>query len=212
MDYHENERSKRLTSGSKDSCPENLLTPRGIDGSAPILFLDVDGVLTTTRGLMCDYSPDDETLFHVDRLVPELEGSFIPAIERDRVANLREVVESVSGLQIVVSSTWREDPEYFTFLMAALRAGGIDVDTVVLDKTPILSGGNRGAEVKQWLSFHPSRDSFAIVDDGHIGGFDEHGLSSRMVLTHIDCRDENNEGLTRQHAKQIVDMLSSESC
>lgn len=40
------------------------------DGTAPVLFLDVDGVLTTSRGLLMTYSPGDDTLYHVSDLLP----------------------------------------------------------------------------------------------------------------------------------------------
>lgn len=47
------------------------------DAAAPVLFLDVDGVLNTSRGLLMNYSPEDPTLYHVGDLLPEAEPDSI---------------------------------------------------------------------------------------------------------------------------------------
>lgn len=176
------------------------------DCCAPVLFLDVDGVLTTSRGLLMTYSASDNSLYHVSDLIPGSAPDSIPPLEKDRVSNLRTVVAAVPGLRIVVSSTWREDDEYMAFLLAALREGDIDVEAVVIDKTPVSTGG-RGAEVREWLALNPSHNVFAIVDDGHAESFKEHGFEPQFVQTYVGCIHNEFEGLTREHAKSLIDIL-----
>lgn len=93
------------------------------------------------------------------------------------------------------------------FLLAALRAGGIDTETVVIDSTPVDSGG-RGVEVRDWLLMHPSHDMYCIVDDGHTESFEQCGFMPRLVQTYIGCSTDEYEGLTRVHAQSLVDLFT----
>ncbi|CAM9761618.1 unnamed protein product, partial [Ectocarpus fasciculatus] len=173
----------------------------------PVLFLDVDGVLTTSRGLLMNYSTDDSSLYHVSDLLPGSVADSIPPVEKDRVSNLCAVVDAVPDLRLVISSTWREDPEYLAFLFEALRLGGVDVDAVVIGKTPVLSTG-RGAEIRAWLAAHPAHPVIGIVDDGHLDSFREEELSSHLVQTYIGCSDNDHEGLTLSHASKLINLFS----
>lgn len=175
----------------------------------PVLFLDVDGVLTISRGLLENYSPGDPTLYYVSDLVPELAGNITP-IERDRMVNLRRVVDAVPHLRIVVSSSWREDAEYMAFLIAAMKATGIDVDAMDIDQTPILTGVGRGVEVLQWLEMNPGHDVYVVVDDGHFDSFEECGISARVIQTYIGCSESEQEGITLDRATQIIRMFESQ--
>ena len=53
-----------------------------------VLFLDVDGVLTTERCLLEEYDEDDESLYFVHKLCPDV-TSFIPPLEKSRIAILK---------------------------------------------------------------------------------------------------------------------------
>ena len=59
-----------------------ITTPRAV------LFLDVDGVLTTERCLLEEYEEDDESLYFAHKLCPDVK-SFIPPLEKSRIAILK---------------------------------------------------------------------------------------------------------------------------
>jgi hypothetical protein len=169
----------------------------------PILFLDVDGVLTTSRGLLRQYSGSDSTLFH--DIVSD-----IPPLEKKLINNLRILIEKVTDLRIVISSTWREYEDYMEFLLESLKVGGIDVDAVILGRTPNLASSGRGAEVFQWLELNPGHKIFAIVDDGHEESFEEYGFLDRFVKTRIGGTHPELEGLTLDAVKKLLKLYSIE--
>ena len=75
----------------------------------PVIFLDVDGVIVMTRLLLLDFEPGEKDLIYLsdDGLPPPLDGHC--------VARLKALVKR-SRARIVVTSTWRLEPEYLTAL------------------------------------------------------------------------------------------------
>jgi hypothetical protein len=83
---------------------------QGVEGAMqPVIFLDVDGVIVTTRLLLLDFEPGEKDLIYLsdDGLPPPLDGHC--------VARLKALVKR-SRARIVVTSTWRLEPEYLTAL------------------------------------------------------------------------------------------------
>lgn len=104
-----------------------------------VIFLDVDGVLNSSR--------DDFSI----RLVSEYHFDF-----------LKELVDATDA-KIVLSSSWRIGFNSMRRsnqnLIAKLASRGLEI----YDFTPIMTG-SRGDEIREWLTTHPV-DSFVILDD-----------------------------------------------
>jgi hypothetical protein len=105
------------------------------------LFLDVDGVLNSTRTFLA-FGGYPSKLHH--------QGMF----DQVAIALLRRLCES-AGISIVWSSAWRQDHRW----QDAAQAFGLPI----IDATPQL--GNRGLEIAHWLAQHPEAEQYAILDD-----------------------------------------------
>ncbi|CAJ1345844.1 unnamed protein product, partial [Effrenium voratum] len=97
-----------------------------------VLFLDVDGVLATSKQLL------------------DLDEQGLVALDVGCVRRLARLV-AMSKAQVVVSSTWGKDPALYEHLLSSLqRLGGDALRNAVVDVTPRGSLG-RGFEILQWL-------------------------------------------------------------
>lgn len=104
-----------------------------------LIFLDVDGVLN-----------------HQD--TKERWNGFI-GINPIFVARLNQLLDD-TGAAIVVSSSWRLDPDWKTTLTNA----GIPEEKII-DKTPYLAGEIRGLEIQEWIANNGFNDKYVILDD-----------------------------------------------
>lgn len=107
-----------------------------------IIFLDVDGVLNSTRTAIA-FGGFPMELHHKE------------AFDWVAIKLLQRLCDS-SGAQVVLSSTWRL---YFSVKEMADLLG-----LPIIDKTPMLSSP-RGVEINDWLIRHPEVKHYAIVDD-----------------------------------------------
>lgn len=107
-----------------------------------ILFLDIDGVLNSTR-----------TCVAFGGYPMELEH--IGAFDQVAIRLIQRLCDS-SGVQIVLSSAWRL---HFDF-----KAVGVALGLPIIARTPSLSG-SRGYEIARWLADQPNVEQYAIVDD-----------------------------------------------
>lgn len=109
-----------------------------------VLFLDIDGVLNSSRtcvglgGYPHDFSPGGMAL-----------------VDTAALGLVRGLCRA-GGVAIVLSSSWRT-----THGFADVAAG---LDLPVVDRTPSLCG-TRGTEIADWLARHPGVERYAIVDD-----------------------------------------------
>jgi len=110
-----------------------------------ILFLDIDGVLNSTRTLAAfgDYPHS-------------FSASDMEKFDDVAIALIRRVCIDTS-CEIVLSSSWRID---HTCVQAAYA-----LDLPIIDSTPILNNTARGFEINAWLSYNPKVECYAIVDD-----------------------------------------------
>lgn len=105
--------------------------------SDKLLFLDVDGVLNTTRS---------KSLYSLSKpLLRRLEG-----IVRD------------TNCRIILSSTWRKDAHALRVLKRALKYRGVRIQGF----TPVIHNKSRGHEIEAYLTDCPYLYSrYAILDD-----------------------------------------------
>jgi hypothetical protein len=108
-----------------------------------VLFLDIDGVLNSTR-----------TCVAFGGYPMELEH--IGAFDQVAIRLLQRFCDS-SGVQIVLSSAWR--------LYNTPDEVGSALGLPIIDRTPYNNGRARGTEIQDWLDAHPEVEAYAIVDD-----------------------------------------------
>lgn len=109
---------------------------RGDLGSVRVVFLDIDGVLNSSK------TPNPRKFPYV--------------ADPGLVARLRDLLDR-AGAVAVLSSTWRYDP------VGLLAAKHWLVPFV--DATPDLPHRPRRDEISAWLAGHPDVTRFAIIDD-----------------------------------------------
>lgn len=107
-----------------------------------VLFLDIDGVLNSTKTAVAFGGYPHE--------LNQLGAFDIAAIRL-----LQRLCDS-AGVQIVLSSAWRTTH--------AFKDVGEAFGLPIIDRTPSLLG-QRGTEIAAWLARHPEVERYAIVDD-----------------------------------------------
>ena len=155
-----------------------------------IIFLDVDGVLNTsktTRRLDC--------------------CNKFTFVDTRKVLRLRDIVER-TGAQLVLSSTWRfgADPKAFWLEREALRELVAEFRRVRcplwFDTTPYLPATKRWQEINAWLILHNVED-FIILDDW--GEEEFRPMMDRLV------KCDPRKGLTKERAELAIQMLGEKN-
>jgi len=121
-----------------------------------IIFLDIDGVLTTAEFLLSDCWQE-----------------FDPTC----VAALNTLIAK-TGAELVVSSAWREG-RTVKHLQEILTSQG--VEGTVIGKTPV--AGKRGNEIKMWLHDNEYDGEFIVIDD-EIAGIT--GIIPADKIVHVE--------------------------
>lgn len=107
-----------------------------------ILFLDIDGVLNSAK-TCCAFGGYPMAMSH------------IAAFDQAAIRLIQRLCDS-AGVQIVLSSAWRNDAEWETY--------GPALGLPIIGRTPSFLGP-RGREIQKWLEDHPGVEQYAIVDD-----------------------------------------------
>jgi len=164
----------------------------------PIIFLDIDGVLTTYY----EYSKSRKKFWDKHEFAHELNipYSFNPGC----VKVLNEILEKTDA-DIVLSSDWRthwtlqELVNIFKFNKVIKFP--MDVTDVLPTSMSYLER-NRGSEIRTYIQVHPALDRYVIVDDLDL---------SKFVPVEHFVRTIEREGLKQSNIKQkILKILESE--
>lgn len=151
-----------------------------------VIFLDVDGVLNSN-----DYK--EYTLKNnIKGILKEVNPKTI---------DMLKYALDITGAQIVVSSSWRNVPQ-FEYLRNLFLEHGINLK----EKTPVIEH-KRGLEIKQYLKEHTTIEQYLILDDEKFDSFDEE-LINNLILTKEDPNDHSyGNGLQIKHIEQIIERL-----
>lgn len=160
----------------KDPPPAIYMNGRWHIIASKILFLDIDGVLITAGSKVC-------------------RSHKMRKADPGCVAQLNRVIRE-TGARVVVSSSWRLDPEVYRHL----KAWGVEAEFV--GKTPSL-GTDRGLEIAAWLSAHkrggnPAPRRLVILDD----------YNDMWPYRDFQVRTDFREGLTKTKADAAIRMLN----
>ena len=173
-----------------------------------VIFLDIDGVLTT-----CSYNNPDTN--HIN---PE------------KVQILSQTVER-TGAKIVLISTWKmgydkdsgKKEDYYKVLENILAQYGLEIFDITddipekikeplpqtftledLDNVEGVHGTGRAAEVEKWIRDHSVEDFVILDDENH--DWKEYGMNKNWIHTSYygpDCE----AGLLDEHIDKICDIL-----
>jgi HAD domain in Swiss Army Knife RNA repair proteins len=139
--------------------------------AAPILFLDVDGVL-------CLAGPG---LYVVG-------GAKNRSLHGPAVEELEKLLSAVDDrLRIVVSSSWRQSADSMDALKEKLRRQGME--GIELESTPVIARHRRDEEIAAWLEANVEGGlavaglRFAVLDDSGDEKFG--GKHAKIVKEHL---------------------------
>lgn len=127
-----------------------------------VVFLDVDGVLNSRTT--------------VQRTPEGYQG-----IDDARVELLSNVIKSMGGGDIVLSSDWKEmksTQEDYVYLVSKLEKYGLHIFSQTKDKKH-----NRGEGILHYLEEHPEIEEYVILDDCKFDFADYKNLWERLLLT-----------------------------
>lgn len=154
------------------------------------LFLDIDGVLNHDK-------------WYDSKRMKELSPTFIrweqECFDPECVQRVNRILKE-TGAELVVSSSWRGDPE----LSEIFESVGLPTDYSV---TPIVDIANwvyyehRGEEIKAFIQVFPC-ENYVILDDDT--DFTEEQLKNHFV----HC--SNKDGLTEEKTNQAIKILNNE--
>jgi len=148
-----------------------------------VIFLDIDGPLVTVGSMI-----------HNNRLnlLGLSNSSSHKAFDPISMSNLKYILEEVTGVEIVISSTWRKLYSLET-LQEMFDKYNIPASFIV-GVTPILENGYRGQEVALYLKHHPEITNFTIIDDDK----DLEPYMDRLVQV------DGKNGLTFSDAEKVI--------
>lgn len=156
--------------------------------TAPVLFLDVDGVLNHRGVFSPDIGPDPLCPKAVDRLCKMV---------------------SATGSKVVLSSTWRLGGKASRHVRKLQMSGvldsahgdwrTVDLPCKFVNGLVIVDDPRRGREIAEWLSRHPEVTTYAIVDDD---GDMLPEQAKVFVQTSFDT------GLLDEHVEQLTAILN----
>jgi len=162
--------------------------------AAPVIFLDVDGVLahsfSVARARNSGYRDWRR---------------YAAQIDRDCARRLRRIVD-LTGAKLVLSSSWRVDEDHVRGLCEALATAGFhytQMPTNPDDHTPWLPVYGRPAEIATWLRDHPTVIRHLVLDDDAVG--------DPTVLTQLRDRPLYHEGgLQDRHVGEALHLLDGQ--
>lgn len=155
-------RPRRIPEPVQNLTPPDHVSRPGLK----VLFLDLDGVLNFwTRA---------------DSLTEGIADMWTGRCLAPSCVEIFNQLVQDTGASVVISSTWKDRPEYrgdLEALKQTLQEGGVNV-TNIIGVTPNI--GPRVTEICVWLRHHPEVSGFAVLDD-NVGGM--HTLTPHLVLT-----------------------------
>lgn len=142
-----------------------------------VIFLDCDGVLNNAQ---------------TTELVPSV--GFIGADEAN-IIQLYRIVQKTHA-QIVLSSTWQNEPGMFEYLKGKLAQYHMEISDVTGEKDI-----NRGHWIECYIQNH-SIDHYVILDDYPFEDFYSLHLDHHLVLTDYEI------GLSGENVPQAIHILN----
>jgi HAD domain in Swiss Army Knife RNA repair proteins len=146
-----------------------------------ILFLDIDGVLTTQADGWQHMQPEPVRL--------------VASVLRSTWAH------------VVLTSAWRfggvlRPTSRYRQELEKHGEDGHEILARTISSTPdlIVWGNNREAEIRQWLTEHGDTGAFAVLDDDDLDEFRGHFVRTDPAI-----------GVTQEHADRLIEILGRDN-
>ena len=149
-----------------------------------IIFLDVDGVLNS----------EEFSRWLWDNHEKKYRGYEL--LDQRAILCLQDIV-FVTGAEIVLSSSWRISSLRTKQLKEQLLPYGLEI----IDHTFSDARGERGDEIKEWLSRNPDVSHYVILDDDN----DMSDIKDHLIQTTF------YKGLLPEHAAKAIEMLTTKN-
>lgn len=130
-----------------------------------VIFLDMDGVMNSTRSVIAlrgyGFMPPSHTLNGAaDARAIRKQCNLDPI----SVGLLKRILKE-TGAKVVISSSWRFRNEQKTIDVFNVMFKAHRLPRVVIGSTPHHNSGFRGEEIRLWLEDHPEVTAYIILDD-----------------------------------------------
>lgn len=149
-----------------------------------VIFLDVDGVLNSNE--------------YIEKIKNKNIQGIQSEIDVEKVKLLKKAIDE-TGAKVVLSSSWRYTRNAHD-LKELLGSFGIYTDS-----TPFVRG-ERGLEIKQWLSDNQDVEDFVILDDEIFKSYDEE-LMNKLIKISNGKGYDFGEGLLPRDIDLIIRRL-----
>ena len=149
-----------------------------------IIFLDVDGVLNS----------EEFSRWLWDNHEKKYRGYEL--LDQRAILCLQDIV-FITGAEIVLSSSWRISSLRTKQLKEQLLPYGLEI----IDRTISDARGERGDEIKEWLSRNPDVSHYVILDDDN----DMSDIKDHLIQTTF------YKGLLPEHAAKAIEMLTTKN-
>lgn len=153
-----------------------------------ILFLDIDGVLNSSRTAVIHGTKPDGTLTGLG-YPHDLSLKSMRKFDPIAIGLIRQLCYE-TNCKIVLSSTWR--------ISFAVEECTKAFNLPFIDKTPKVLFGRRGLEIQEWLEKHSDILKYAIVDD------DSDMLESQLPYF---VKVDGTEGLSYKNYQSLKEIL-----
>lgn len=149
-----------------------------------IIFLDVDGVLNSEEFSRWLWDNHEKKYCGYEML------------DQRAILCLQDIV-FITGAEIVLSSSWRISSLRTKQLKEQLLPYGLEI----IDRTISDARGERGDEIKEWLSRNPDVSHYVILDDDD----DMFDIKDHLIQTTF------RKGLLPEHAAKAIEMLTTKN-
>ncbi len=157
----------------------------------PVLFLDVDGVLTSNANYAAHPSTGST------RTDPQLDRACVARVNR---------IVAETGCDVVVTSVLRRQPRARAVLTWLFRDFGATFS--VAGVTPGNDGGARGLEIWAWIVSNGHEYPFAILDDSSIDYANGKSVRIPPILLENFVKTQCHIGLTDEQADRAIALLN----
>ena len=165
-----------------------------------IIFLDIDGVLNTSKTF--------EEIYNESKLT----GVRRIPIDESKVKLLSYVI-SKTNAKIVLTSIWKLDYKKENNILIPTSDYTITLDKIlnkygikIYDITPIDKNRIRQNEINMWLEGHHDIDDFVIIDDeiSNLNNIEENKLIKTNFFEVNNC-----SGFCQCHASEIINLFNN---
>jgi len=165
-----------------------------------VIFLDIDGVLNSVASREAVGTPQQRPTLCL--------SNDVAGVDDQMLGYLQTIVQKTNAV-VVLSSTWRLEPEKMEELADVLATRGIDLIGTTPDLSPSC-GGDRVDEIREWLKEASCSDEIWVAEWIAIDDLNLTGMNKKMKPEYF-VRTSDAVGLTAELAEEAIKKLSNQT-